>query len=184
MMLLLLQYPKELIENFYICNSIDACLEEMKRSENYDMAVGASKLQILNSPSFSPSKHYCFGDSESILTYHVSLLLKKNTSMEIRINQIIQHAFEAGLLVKWGQNYKYEYEDEFFLVPKGQMTISNALTAVVFGLGVGLPLAFLAFFAEIIVGYKMKRPNPSQFWRYCHKVCSPERIFFKLKIFE
>lgn len=155
----------------------------MKRSENYDMAVGGSKLQILNSPAYSPSKHYCFRDSESILTYHISLLLKKNTKLEVRINRIIRHAFEAGLFAQWGKIYKYKHEDEL-LVPTGHMTLSNALTAIILALGIGVPLGLLAFFTEIIVAYKLKQPNSSKFWLYCHMMCKPERIFFKLKVFE
>lgn len=178
-----MQYPKKSIENFHVCNQIDTCLEHLKRPENHYMAVGGSKLQILNSQAYSPSKHYCFGDSESILTYHVSLLLKKNTKMEMRINKIIRRTFEAGLFVKWGRDYKYKHEEEL-LVPTGQMTMSNALTAVVFGLGVGLPIALLVFLFELIVAFKIKQPNPSKFWLYGHMMCSPDRIFFKLKTFQ
>lgn len=102
----------------------------------------------------------------------------------MRINQIIRRAFEAGLFVQWGKGYKYKHEDPSSLVPTGQMTLSNALTGVILALGVGVPLGLLAFFAEIIVGYKLQQPNPSKFWLYSHMVCSPERIFFKFKVFE
>lgn len=142
------------------------------------MAVGGSKLRILNSQAYSPSKHFCFEDSEAILTYQVSLLLKKNSKREMQINRIIRYAFEAGLFVKWGKDYRNKYEEEL-LVPKGHMTMSNALSAVVFGLGVGLPLAILAFFLEILTPVQVKKPNRSKLWLYLHKILSPERLFFK-----
>lgn len=174
-----LQYPKSLIENFYVCDDIDACLDHLQRSENSDMAVGGSKLQILNSQAYSPSKHYCFDDSEAILTYQVSLLLKKNSKMEMQINRIIRYAFEAGLFVKWGENYKNKYEEEL-LVPAGHMTMANALTAVVLALGVGVPLSFVVFFLEIITSAMVKRSNPSKYWLTLHKFLCPKRLYFKL----
>ena len=162
-----------------MCNNIDTCLEHLKRSENSDMAVGASKLQILNSQAYSPSKHYCFKDSEAILTYQVSLLLKKNSKREMQINGIIQRAFEAGLFVKWGKDYKTKPE-EVLLVPTGHMTLSNALTAVIFALGVGVPVSILVFVLEIITSAKVKQPSPTKFWLLADMLLKPERRYFKL----
>lgn len=153
-------------------------MEHLERSENSDMAVGGPKLQILNSQAYLPSKHYCFDDSEAILTYQVSLLLKKNAKMEMQINRIIRHAFEAGLFVKWGKDYKTKPEEEL-IVPTGHMTLSNALTAVVFALGVGVPIACLVFLMEILTSVKIKQPNPSKCWLNCHMLLSPERQFCK-----
>lgn len=74
-----LQYSSEAVWNFYVCYNTDVCLDYL------DIVIGDSQLHIQASPYYSPDKILYFDEPESMLTYHVSLLLKKKSALETDI---------------------------------------------------------------------------------------------------
>lgn len=174
-----LQYS-EAIENFHVCCNTDACLNYLKRYENYDMAIGGTRLHILASSHYSPDDIFCFDESESLLTYQVALLLKNGSNFEIDINRIIRNSFEAGLFSKWeSANLKVKHRtgDDQPL----QMTMENLLMPLIFVLGIGLPAACLVFLSELVIFRKVKQRNSSQIWHLLHQMCDAERKFFYIQ---
>lgn len=174
-----MQYS-EAIENFHVCRNTDTCLNYLKRYDNYGMAIGGTRLHILTSSHYSPDDIFCFDESESLLTYQVALLLKNGSDFEIDINRIIRHSFEAGLFSKWERvslKVKHRAEDDQPL----QMTMENLLMPMIFVLGIGLPVACLAFLGELIIFRKVKQKKSSQIWHLLHRMCDAERKFLYIQ---
>lgn len=71
---------------------------------NYNIAVGGSRQNILNSPLYSQSKIYCFNGLENIATYPIALYMRKSFHLKDKVNDIIQEVSEAGLFEKWKED--------------------------------------------------------------------------------
>lgn len=169
-----------MVDNFFICNNIDTCLQHLKRPENYRMAVGDSRLHLLSSPSYSPSELYCFDESESIFTYQVSLLLKNGSELEAKINRIIRNLFESGIFIKWSKEYQRNQQiDESDDTPR-ILTITHLLMPLIFVMGTLIPLSLIVFSLELVTFGKMSRGEKSRIWFYLEQMCNPDRHYLKL----
>lgn len=144
------------------------------------MAVGDSQLHIQASPYYSPDKIFCFEEPECMLTYHVSLLLKKNSALETDINRMIRILFEAGILSKW-KNNSPKVKQRMPTDQPLQMTMENLLMPLIFILGIGLPLALLIFLGELIVSRKMKQPSISPVWFLLNQMFDPDRKYLNIE---
>lgn len=154
------------------------CLKYLKQYENHDVAVGDSRLHILASPQFSPLEIYCFDERESLITYQVSLLLKKNSVHESNINRIIRNSIESGLFIKWNKD-TLQINPGIVDTPPLQMTLENMLTPIIFILGIGIPVSMTVFFLEHLVFRKMKQKSKSRIWILLHQMCNPDRLYFR-----
>lgn len=170
-----------MIDEFFVCDDITTCLTHLKRPENYNMAVGDSRLHLLSSSAYSPSSIYCFDDSESFSTFQVALLFKKGSRFEAQINRIIRNLFEFGIFNKWSQSYLHKKQIDSDEIPP-QMTVQNLLMPIIFVLGIFIPLAIIIFVLELITFAKIK-PNrrPSRAWTFLHRILKSERFYFKMK---
>lgn len=176
-----MQYNKRTIDEFHVCNNIDTCLQHLKRPENYNMAVGDSSLHLLSAPSYSSSDIYCFEDSESILTYHVSLLLKNGSKLEAKINRIIRNLFETGMFTKWNTFDQREQHIIDSNEPPVRMTVTNLLMGLICVLGIGIPLALIIFIMELVSFAKTKQNEKSRIWFNMHQICNPDRQYLTLE---
>lgn len=164
-----------------MCNSTAECLKYLKQYENYDIALGDSRMHIQASKNYSPDQIYCFDRRKSLLTYQVSLLLRKGSKLEGKINQIIRRSSESGLFTKWNRDtlqMNHGIED----IPPLQMTLENMLMPVIFILGIGLPLSVFLFLMEHLVSRKMKKQSKSFIWILLDQLCNPDRLYFKTKV--
>lgn len=93
------QFPREKIEAFFVCNDINACLEDLKRDENYDLAISGRYQQIINSPAYTVAQIFCFDKSEKLFSYPISMLVSK--SQQSTFDGITYGLFEFGLIQKW-----------------------------------------------------------------------------------
>lgn len=160
----LFQYQKSQIDSFYICQSLDSCLEHLKHDDNSDLAVGGSRQHILNSPSYSPSKLFCFNEQEHIVSYQPMLLMRSDFVLKSQINIIIRNAFESGLLEKWNRDSQRKKERLIpFQVPI-RVNLQNYYVVVTI-FGAGIIFSTVTFITERIVENRLKKTRSSP-WTY------------------
>lgn len=90
---------KQILKNFNVCLKLDECLENIKKSKTTTVAV--SRHHAMNSPVISPLEMFCFTKSNNIYTYSVTMLVKKQYHLLLKIENIIRGITESGLLSKW-----------------------------------------------------------------------------------
>lgn len=153
----------EQIESFGTCQSIDECLRFLYSNEyKYDWAIGASRLNIVNSPFYSSSKFFCFDQSEGIENYPVSMGMRKDYGKDIEVNKVIRYLTEGGFFVKW---HRDNVKRKMYEVP---ITVSSFMTMdrlwVIFGLwGIGCLIPISSFCLELIV-HKMVYQRNARHW--------------------
>lgn len=151
----------------------------MKRDENYDLAVGGSRQQILNGRSYSASSIFCFDQNEHIASYQPAMMVRKGFPLESKINEIIQDAFESGLFIKWHRNSERKLERAIPNEPPTELTLKDLRFAFVWILLGGYILSTLAFISELIISRQMKQPSRSWIWAYLEQFFDGERHYFK-----
>lgn len=174
-----LQYARSQIDNYFVCKDIDICLNHLKHDDNEDLAVGGSRQRILNSPSYLSTEIFCFDVDESIVSYQPRLLFQKHFPLISRFNEIIQHAFESGLFIKWDRDNRkkperiVEYEQ-----PMGLSLEHCQAFLVLFFLN-GILLSVLTFLAEFYISIKRKQKPHSKLWKQLEIFFDGKRHYLK-----
>lgn len=144
-----------IVSNFEICKDIDICL--MKIKTNKSIAVAVSRHHADNNPLISPLDMHCFSITEDIYTYSVSMLVKKQYHLLLKIDAIIRGISESGLLMKWQRDSEQTItstdENEGNGVSK--LTFEHVEGGFLIW-GIGLSVGFIAFVCEWIV-YLVKK---------------------------
>lgn len=148
----------------------------MKHGDNYDLTVGGSRQRILNSDFYSPSEIFCF--DEKVASFQPALLINKSFELKSKINQIIRHAFEGGLFVKWDRKIHIK-KDEINIEGVYAISMREFSPLFVFLTGVGNLLALLSFFAERFTFQKMKQRTASPIWKLLARFCDGKRYYLK-----
>lgn len=149
-----------MLENFFICSQIDDCLQWLQ-SDRY-MAVAASRNHALNYPPIPPPKMFCFDDSNDIRTQFISMFIHKDFAFGKRIIEVVNRAFEGGLLIKWTKDIQLHRTDPDVLTP---MPLGiHQLGGAIFGFIVTLIISILAFIAERLAHTRVRKLHPSRFW--------------------
>lgn len=165
-----------------MCESIDSCLKHLKDDENYDLAIGASRQNILNNPFYSTSNIFCLNRNERIASYQLILMIRKDIQLKLRIDGIIQRAFESGLFVKWNSDRKRKQErlHKLYSEPKSEpkLRLLN-FGAIWFICGAGYMFAIATFICEILIQYKMKQKHRYWFWIYLEQCVDGHRHYFR-----
>lgn len=181
-MCIFFQFEKTSIDSFFVCESIDSCLNRLKNDENYDLAIGAPRQIILNSSFYSTSNIFCLDRNERIASYQLVLMLRKDIQLKLRIDGIIQKAFESGLFVKWDSDSKrkqkrlHELNSEPNSEPR--LPLKN-FGSIWFICGTGYMFAIVAFIGEILIQYKMKQKHRYWFWIYLKRFVDGHRHYFR-----
>lgn len=169
------------IDSYFICKSIDSCLEQLKQDENDNLAIAAPRHQILNSQFYSSLDVFCLNRNEMITSYHSILMTPKDNQLLLksRIDEITQNAFEAGLLDKWKRESqrKKKREDSNFVSEPG-LRLSN-VGAIFFICGGGYTVAIMAFVCETLIHYKMQQNGRLWFWHYLEHLVDGHRHYFR-----
>lgn len=156
------QVSQRLVKNFQVCKKLDKCLQEIKQSKV--TAVAVSRHHASNTPLISPLEMYCFSKSNNIYTYSVSMLVKKQYHLLLKIENIIRGITESGLLSKWQR-------DSDLVVVSTDSESEQGVTRLKFEhvqggfllWGIGLGLGLLAFMVEWAVFVSKKRFEDNAF---------------------
>lgn len=175
---LVFQYKKSQLDSFFVCSSIDNCLEHLTHDDSSDLAVGGSRKYILNSPSYSPQKIFCFDSDESIASYLMVLSMRKDFALKSKVDEIIRNAFEGGLFVKWDRETRRKTEPIRPYEPKLELTLKEC-AFVCFICLFGYILSNLTFICEIIIYRKIKKNGQSPVWKYLEQFFDGNRNYFR-----
>lgn len=167
------------MDSFFVCDNIDDCLENLLHTDYIDLAVGGSRRHILSSQAYSPSKIYCFDQSQSIQSYSTALYMPTVFDLRLKIDKIIQKLLEGGLFVKWNKDSilrrKFEIPDS---QPLG-MTFEDISTPFIFLFIIGSVISMSSFICELIIFRKMKQHNRHVIWIYLEQFFDGRRHYFK-----
>lgn len=150
----------------------------MKHDDNTDLAVGGSRQHISNSPSYSPSKLFCFDYDEHIASYQPTLLMRPDFDLGPEIDSIIRKAFESGLFVKWDRESQRKKERVVPYQPPPELTLEQYSFGLVTIYCTGMICSVFGFLLEIIVRRQTrKKPHPP--WTYLEHLVNGHRNYFK-----
>lgn len=163
---------QKIVSKFQVCKKLDKCLQQIKR--NKGTAVAVSRHHALNSPMISPLDMYCFSKSNNIYTYSVTMLVKKQYHLLLKIENIIRGITESGLLSKWQR-------DSELVVVSTDSDSDTGVTKLKFEhvqggfllWGIGLGIGLLVFMMEWAMYFCKKRFNDNAL------VNKIEKYFFK-----
>lgn len=174
-----LQFPNYKIESFHICEHINDCIEQLLNN-NYkdDLAVGGSRQNILNSPSYSPSKIYCFDRLENIRSYSIALYMQKRFYLKEKVNDIITELFKGGLLEKWDKQSQMRRKYEVAYTIPLRLPVTHIMVPIVFVLGVGSFMSISTFIVEIYVFWKIEH-SKHKIWIYLEQFFDGQRHYLK-----
>lgn len=114
---------------------------------------------------------------ESIATFHpVIMIHTKVMQLKVIIDEVIQYAFESGLILKWEYDSQRKKE---LLMPyevKPGLTLTN-IGALYFLCGGGYAIAIMIFLVERFTQYKMQQDNRSQIWMHLERSLDGERHY-------
>lgn len=140
------------------------------------MAVAASRHHALNYPPLPPPKIFCFDDSSNIRSHFVSMFIHKDFAFGRRVIEVVNRAFEGGLLVKWTKDTQIQPGDTELFV--GIQLGIHQLGGAIFGFIFFLIFSILAFIAEILAHKRVQILNPSRFWVIVDVVINNNCYFF------
>lgn len=179
-MIFIKKYSQDQIDAFHICENIDECLKSLYWNENeYEWAIGASRLNIVNSPFYSSSKFFCFDQTQHIGNYFVSLKMQMHFENKSEVNKIIRYLTEGGFFIKWHrENIRRRISENPFT--DSQFITMDQLWFWVVIVGIGWFLSILTFYLEILVHKKLRDENGQQWlWINLEHVCDGYRHRFR-----
>lgn len=88
-------------KTFHECNDLDDCLSYLTSSLDNKIAIAVSREQFLLSSNIQRNAIHCFGESENVHNYTLSLNIPKRFVNLKQVEQLVGYAFEAGLMKKW-----------------------------------------------------------------------------------
>lgn len=146
---------------------------------NKEIALGASRQHILNSPAYSPSTVFCFEKSQAFGAHQIALRIRKDFKFLGKVNEIIRHLFEGGLFVKWDRDNKRKRKYEIPFIVKRPIQLKYFNTGSGFVLSGGFIMASLTFVLELIISKKLKQKNEHRIWKYLERSLDGRRYYLK-----
>lgn len=137
------------------------------------MAVAVSRHHIRNL-AYNPNI-YCFDEKMNIHHAMISLYLRRNNSINARIETIVNRAFEAGLFVKWQSNGRFQSK-KIVKDPIIALRIEHIYASIFIYL-VSILLCLILFMMELCAANQMTRPKPHRFWIYMYRFIDGRRRF-------
>lgn len=168
-----------------MCDNVDRCLERLTHVDNFELAVGVSRIHVMSTALFANHQIFCFDRSQNIANYTISLAVRNDHELITSINKIIRGLIEGGLIVKWQRDNSLSAHAEFT-----QRSSSEAFTVeegliVVFFVGIpGLALAIATFCLELLIASRKLRARSAkdvQFWTKLENFVDGRRHMFKLR---
>lgn len=163
---------------FHVCNNVDNCLKYLNDKNEFDWAICASRQNILNSPFYLPSKYVCFDQSAHIKSYFVSLMMRNDFKMKIKINKIIRNLFEAGIFVKWQRDNQIRSKYEIPFLSEFNITLDDYGIFFLIYFGGFFTASILVFCLENVILWKMRQRKINRIWFYLDRIVDAERYYF------
>lgn len=91
-------------ENFSACTNLNECLQHLLNSIR--VAVAVSRTEFQQHSQVQTNRIYCFNKAENIHNFSISLNIRKGFEHFEAVIDIVQRAFETGLIQKWQNDEK------------------------------------------------------------------------------
>lgn len=162
------------IDGFKICKEPDVCLNKLV--QNDALAVAVSHEYIRHNLANLTDKIYCFDKSESLHSYGLTFLMRRNFVFSKQLNLFIRASITGGLMEKWRHdNYirsrrkqKEKVLNQLIMAHSyGMLMIALALTV--------LAVSFLIL--EIIVHIRARKRSNNGLWIKIERLIDPNRHF-------
>lgn len=154
-------------EQFIVCTDINECLSQLTTKKKHKNAVAVSRKRVEKSQFFLSNEIHCFGKTENVQNYSISLNVRKDFEHKAEVNEIIRLALEAGLIQKWAA-------DEDLVKPYDELNDSNPNTkpqlsdAIIFA--IVLVFVALVIAAEIVVNNRVEALNNHNLSIFIHQL--------------
>ncbi|XP_037941632.1 uncharacterized protein LOC119674560 [Teleopsis dalmanni] len=102
---------KYIRQKFEMCLNIEDCLNDAVNDIN--LAVAVSRQHYLYNPRIPRDRLYCFNRDENLYVYLVTMLMPKKFHLLHKINPVIQHIIESGIMQKWERDLVTERNKKY-----------------------------------------------------------------------
>lgn len=160
---------------------MNECIEKLLQDENHNSAIGGSRLNIFNSPSYSSQTIYCFDRLENLASYPIALYMQRDHHLNEKVNNIILKLNEVGFFEKWNIDVvgrppsKYSMRNYTPL----QLKVKNIMAVVLFVLCTGTMMSTSTFLVENFIFSKMRLQNKWKIFIYLDQFVDGQRHYFK-----
>lgn len=153
-------------EQFNVCTDINECLSQLT-SKKHKTAVAVSRKRIEKSQLFLSNEIHCFGKTENIQNYSISLNVRTDFENMTEMNEIIRHASEAGFIQKWetDEHTVKPYDGLNDYNPNSSPLLSDTIIFVIV-----LGFVALVMAVEIVVNNRMEALNRHNLLIFVHKL--------------
>lgn len=151
-------------------------------ANNYDLAVGTSRIHAMTSPHFQNHKIFCFDRSQNIANYSVSLLVRNDVDLITKINAMIRNIIEGGLITKWHKENRLQVKPEAGHTVTDSLGLQYISALFYFVYFPGIITSTAVFFVEWFVARKLKQRRRLKLWRYMSHWFDGRRHMWKLNV--
>lgn len=176
----LIQFSSDDVMTFQQCSNMNHCLRELKRDENYDLAVGGFSQHLRYLPQFSATDIFCFDKSESLISYPISLIVKveQKTIIDTVIRRLLEFGIIRKLKVDIQRMKKVHGEIAEDAVPS-TLRFEHVYCVFVTTYGIGISFSILIWLFELFVDKRLRSPRAHRFWYFIERCIDGQRHYFK-----
>lgn len=170
-------YTSKSLSNFELVDQPNDHLFQLERNDRLAIAISKelslSPIRKGNNRMDPKLKIYCFGNSNSLHEYELTLLLRKNFPYLNEMNKFLKYASGVGLIEKWLKNYRSiaekppSYDYEMFKAESLYIAFTVFLCMMF--------ASFIVVIMEKFVHKTVRTGNGGRFWRYIEIIIDPYR---------
>lgn len=148
------------------------CLSDLGNNSRLAVAVSREHAHSVPSPEF-----YCFKDSQSIYSYSLKFLTRKNFPHLKKLNEFIEMASATGHIKKWSsfQSISKSTNKETKR-GSGQLGLHQYYGALIV-YGVLFLIVITSFFVEKLIYKRARMSNSSRIWLHAEMIIDPKKYF-------
>lgn len=160
-------------------------MERLTRDDNYNLAVGVSRMHVMFSPLFRNHEIVCFDRTENIANYTISLAIRNNFEMMSTTNKIIRGILEGGLNVKWQREHEVNIPPEIDEKRQARANSMEEFMILIYFVCIpGLFLATATLMLERTIAVRKLRAQTARerkFWMQLEKMVDGRRHMFRFR---
>lgn len=151
---------------------------DLKRVDNYDLAVGGFRQHLKHLPQFSATEIFCFDKSESLISYPIALIVKNERKTVI--DTVIKRFLEFGIVQKLLMNFHSMKETDGIAddVPL-ELRFEHVVGIFTCFYGIGMSISFLIWLFELLVNKMSRNDRSHHCWRFIERCIDGQRHYFK-----
>lgn len=150
---------------------------------NDTLAVTASLETVKNDEFISKLDIFCFNAPNRIYEYPLKILTKKRFAHLMKLNQFIEIASEAGLILKWLKGFNFDVFEKEPLYQSADVEMETFFLLVVVTTCLHI-LAIFIIWLERRTFMKIHKETNARAWRFIDKTINPDRYFLNKSLYD